>query len=117
MISPCISCMNGLGRVGAARQGLECGRTIGLGQVTDGIQVSGLIGELLPGHLIFEATPDPLNSVGLGTVGWQPHTADIFRPAGSLHGASTAAIQEQDMQAVRGRRGERIEADWAHIRV
>jgi hypothetical protein len=107
--------MNGLGQVGIACQGLECGHITGLEQVTDGTQVSGQIGELLPGHRISEITPDPLNSVELGTVGWQPHTADIFRLAGSLQGVSTAAIQEQDRQAVRERRGEHIEGDLAHI--
>jgi hypothetical protein len=45
MTSLCISYLNGLRWVGAARQGLECGHTLGLGQATDGIQVSSWIEE------------------------------------------------------------------------
>jgi hypothetical protein len=107
--------MNSLDQVGIAGEGLECRRVIPLEHVSSGIQLGGQIGELLPGHLVFEITPDPLNRVQLRAIRRSPHTADTVRPAESLRRVRAAIIQEQKIQAVGERLGARSQEEWEHV--
>jgi hypothetical protein len=109
--------MNGLDQSGIPGEGLECGSIRGLEPVTALIQLRGQVGELLPGRLIRQRPPDPLDRVECRTVGWPPHTVAILRPAEPLRGVGAAVLQEQKIAAIRTRLGTHIEEALKHLRI
>ena len=68
--------------------------------MADSVLLGLQVRELLPGEVVFQVTPDPLNRIQLWTVGRQPHAPHMLRPAKALGGVRAAVIQEQDVQAV-----------------
>jgi hypothetical protein len=63
MTSRGTQCMNGLGEIGIAREGLQFGHLIGPQELGNTILLPIQIRELELGERIFEVTPDPLNRV------------------------------------------------------
>jgi hypothetical protein len=61
--------MNGFDEIGIARESLQGDRLIPPEESGDVVLLHIPIGELEPRQRVFEAAPDPLNRVQLGTVG------------------------------------------------
>jgi hypothetical protein len=55
--------MNGLREVRVARERLKGSRLIGPEKMAEVILLGIEVDELLPGHLVLQVTPDPLNGV------------------------------------------------------
>jgi hypothetical protein len=71
--------------------------------------------ELEPDERIFEATPDPLNRVQLGTRGRQEYQAYVFRQGEPLGCRRPAVIPEQEMQAVAEGLREGVDEELKHL--
>ena len=56
--------------------------------------------ELLPGEIVLQVAPEPLNRIQLRTVGGKPHAPDILRPTYPVGRVRTTIIHEQDVQTV-----------------
>jgi hypothetical protein len=92
--------MNGFQQICLSSQGLQSGRVIGLQQVADIDLLRLKVDELLPGQVDLHVTPDPLNRVQLGTVGWEPYGLHMCRPSNPLSRMGATVIQEQEIEAV-----------------
>jgi hypothetical protein len=96
---------------------LEGERIIGLQQVSYIVLLRVQINELLPGEVIFQVTPEPLNRVQLRTIRRQPHGSHILGPPQALGGVGAAVIQEQDVQAVGKGLREGVHEELEHLGV
>jgi hypothetical protein len=109
--------MNGFRQICIASKCRQGGRVIGLQQVPD-IELWRLkIEALLPGHIVLQVPPDPLNRVPFGTIRREPYGPDILGPLNPLGGVGSAVIQQQDVQAVRKGLGERLDEELKALRV
>ncbi len=105
----CTQCMNRLHEVCIARERLESGGLIGLPQVTDRSLLRREIGAVLPGHVVFQVAPHPLDGVQLRTVRWSGYEAHVRRAAKPLGRVRPAVVEPQDVQAGGEGLGERVE--------
>jgi hypothetical protein len=71
--------MNGLREVRIARERLKGSRFIGPEKMAEVILLGVEIDELLPGHLVLQVTPDPLNGVQFRAIGRQEPHAHVRR--------------------------------------
>ena len=109
--------MNGLHEVGITREGLKGGRLIGLEELAEVILLGIEIGELLPGHVIFQVAPDPLNRVQLRAIRWQEEQMYVFRQGEPLGCMCPTVVQQEDIQAVGKGLREGINEELKHCGV
>jgi hypothetical protein len=101
-------CIHRLNEVGVRGEGLERGRLIGAYQAAPILVVCSESRAQLPSHIVVPVTPDPLNRVQSRTVGREPHGADSRWPTDAAGGVRAAVSQEQAVEAVGNRVGERV---------
>jgi hypothetical protein len=101
-------CINGLNQVRVPGARLACGRIIGLQQVAHRILLRIELGELLPGSVVLQSAPDPLDRVQLRPVRREPDISHIFWPPNPWGGVRAAVIQEENIEAVGECLGEGI---------
>jgi hypothetical protein len=64
-----------------------------------------------PSEVVFQVAPQALDRVQLWTIGRKPDVPHICWPLKPLGGMCAAVIQEQDVEAVGKRVGERVDKD------
>jgi hypothetical protein len=69
------------------------------------------IGEVEPSEVVFQVVPQALDRVQLLTIARKPDVPHIFCPLKPLGSGCAAVIQEQDVEAVGKRLGERVYKD------
>jgi hypothetical protein len=99
MTSLYTECMNGLHEIGIASEGLQGGRLIGLEEVAEVILLGIEIGELPPGHVVLEVTPEPLNRVQLRAIRRQEEQPYVLRQGKPLGRMCPTIVQQEDIQA------------------
>jgi hypothetical protein len=109
--------MNSLHEVGITAEGLQGGRLIGLEEVAEVILLGIEIGELLPGHLVLQVTPDPLNRVQFKAIGRQEHQAHVRREDELLGRMGPTVVQQEDIQAVGEGLREGVDEELEHLGV
>jgi hypothetical protein len=103
--------MNGLDQRGIAGQRWQPGRFRGPEEVGKIVLWGMQIREVKPGQRIFQVSPAPRNRVPCRTIRWQEHQAPI-RGEGELLGRLGAAgVQQQEIQAVRKRLCNQLDAE------
>ena len=109
--------MNGLYEVRVTRERLEGRRFISLEEVVKVILLGIEIGELLPGHLILQVTPDPLNGVQCRAIGRQEHQAHVRREDEPLGRMGPAVVQQEDIQGIGEDLREGVDEELEHLGV
>jgi hypothetical protein len=117
MTSLYAECMNSLHEVGVTRERLQGSRLIGLEEVAEVILLGIEIGELLPGHVVLQGTPDPLNGVQFRTIGGQEHQAHVRREMEPLGRMGPAVVQHEDIQTVREGLRKGVDEELEHLGV
>jgi hypothetical protein len=117
MTSLYTECMNGLHKVGVTRERLQGSRLIGLEEVAEVILLGIESGELLPGHVVLQVTPDPLDGVQFRTIGGQEHQAHVRREMEPLGRMGPAVVQHEEIQAVREGLREGVDEELEHLGV
>jgi hypothetical protein len=92
--------MNRLHEGGIAAEGVPRGRLISLEQVAEVILLGLESGEWLPGHVVFEGTPDPLQRVQFRAIGRQEHQAPVRREGEPRGRMGPTVVQHEEVQAV-----------------
>lgn len=109
--------MNSLDEVRVAGEGLKRGRLIASEECRDIVLLHIQIWEVEPGQGVFQVTPDALNRVQLGAIGWQEHEAHVRRQGEPLRRVGATVVQQSEIQAVREGLREAIDEELEHLGV
>jgi len=109
--------MNGLHEVRIARERLKGSHFIGPEEVAEVMLLGIEIGELLPGHVVLQVTPDPLNGVQCRAIGRQEHQAHVRWEDEPLGRVGPTVVQQEDIQAVGEGLREGIDEELEHLGV
>jgi hypothetical protein len=109
--------MNSLHERRIACEGLQGGRFIAPEEGAEIILLGLESGERLPGHVVLQVAPDPLDRVQRGAIRGPEESTHVLREGELGGGVRPPIVQQEDMQALREGLGQGIEAAWAHVRM
>jgi hypothetical protein len=106
--------MNDLHEGGLACEGWQGGRLIGLEEGAEVIRLGLEIGAWLPGRLVLQVAPDPLNRGQLRTIRRHEEQPDVRRQEEPLGRLGPTIVQPEAMQAVGEGLREGIDEELEH---